>query len=780
MDNGNGTNSSDGSPEPVLAGSDATSAKASEKRVALACHRCRVKRARCSGEKPVCLSCQKANEECTWPTGRKRKRTRREMEEAERKDRDKKAGELLSGVFNGCAPSTDPIWDVPRQHIAPNPVTPVSPSAAGNLWNFPLPAQSSTYTWPSPGSSSSQTQEPSPDDFLMHLPGQEKQAANLVQAMESQAFINTDPLKPDGLELYYYRFSGSTAIRPGINRISLKLQPRVVRPATAPVPASAFKPNSPEPVEVMFDDTGIPLPHVYLPLFETFFSTMSSFFPSIHRSRMDERLKTHTMSAFLLNCICAVSARFHPTGHESPAQSCAPFVTKAQELIIPLLHLPTHDVCTGLLLLAWANFGQSSESGLWQFSGMAIRMALDLGIHENSEIYESPAHATRTNQLFWSIFITDRILSFVTGRPPSIPEEMIEIPLPSNEDWIPHPTGQAYQPGEVPFAYWARLMVLCGRIASLLNGRRGRVRTLVTAAFDTGAGLSSLQKQLVTFYAELPSSMKWSIENFRTQEAKGSGGTYLALHLWANAVLALVYHPELLASPSGAQTPLSQNMDRSPKLSLSSSRTISECLVLADLFSQQSYLSNPFVVHPIFVACLAFVHDIKMTAMGMPVEDLDSKSSGHTANLVLTSLAKQNLDALMKAIHHMEHYWSGIGYVSRILDEKAAGSGYMRNGHASLKSLKTFISLPDKGVLRRFITSDPNTAPATETSLRSFIAKTAAENNSAYSLDELFNMYSVEGFHVQPADTFELQSLLGSSSDYATGASDRLTGPGTV
>lgn len=74
--------------------------------------------------------------------------------------------------------------------------------------------------------------------------------------------------------------------------------------------------------------------------------------------------------------------RFHESGRDDPAkviifsytphwlsstfsqilhslcQACAPYITKAQELIVPLLHLPTNDVCTGLLLLAWACYGQ--------------------------------------------------------------------------------------------------------------------------------------------------------------------------------------------------------------------------------------------------------------------------------------------------------------------------------------------------------------------------------------------------------------------------------------
>ena len=40
--------------------------KDKEQRVALACLRCRVKRARCSGEKPQCKSCELANAECQW------------------------------------------------------------------------------------------------------------------------------------------------------------------------------------------------------------------------------------------------------------------------------------------------------------------------------------------------------------------------------------------------------------------------------------------------------------------------------------------------------------------------------------------------------------------------------------------------------------------------------------------------------------------------------------------------------------------------------------------
>jgi hypothetical protein len=53
----------------------------------------------------------------------------------------------------------------------------------------------------------------------------------------------------------------------------------------------------------MFEENSLPHPHIYIPLLDTFFRTMSRHFPSVSRKRMEQRLETGTMSAFLLNCM---------------------------------------------------------------------------------------------------------------------------------------------------------------------------------------------------------------------------------------------------------------------------------------------------------------------------------------------------------------------------------------------------------------------------------------------------------------------------------------------
>jgi hypothetical protein len=99
-------------PSPDTSLSPNSSSKAAhEKRVTLACLRCRAKRGRCSGHKPSCHACVKANEECTWPTGRRRKRTRREMEEDERQEREAAANAGHLSTFQ--APEIHPYSPMP-------------------------------------------------------------------------------------------------------------------------------------------------------------------------------------------------------------------------------------------------------------------------------------------------------------------------------------------------------------------------------------------------------------------------------------------------------------------------------------------------------------------------------------------------------------------------------------------------------------------------------------------------------------------------------------------
>ena len=99
-----------------LQGQDQGQGQGHSRRIPLACLKCRARRARCSGQRPTCAGCTKLGCECVYPEGRRRKRTRKEMDEASR-GRSGSNSEIRSRASAGALQSLS--GDSPiEQHLA--------------------------------------------------------------------------------------------------------------------------------------------------------------------------------------------------------------------------------------------------------------------------------------------------------------------------------------------------------------------------------------------------------------------------------------------------------------------------------------------------------------------------------------------------------------------------------------------------------------------------------------------------------------------------------------
>ncbi|KAG7451756.1 uncharacterized protein BT62DRAFT_990214 [Guyanagaster necrorhizus] len=642
----------------------------------LACLPCRVKKAKCDNIQPVCGRCAKASVECVRPSERRRKRTRKEMEEAEWEDPSLK---WSRGAYNDRS-----FEQLPMQHsnvVQQTQYGPMPFTSAPPMFSQPcLPPSGQQH-----GQDFSHPLLPKhkPDIYGSMSPPTTPQvhpdAGKMVEALSRpMAYLEGDLGESKTLKVCYFRFSGCTAIHPGFNEIFIKLHSS----------AAGSHSNSPDhlsPAEPILEDMSSLSPDVSL--INTFFYYFWQHWPFLRRERVEERIKSGTMSTFLLHAMNALAVRFAPHPTRKPSQ----YIEAAWGLVPPLLRLPSTDVVGGLILLSWAEFGESSESGLWNFSGLAIRMAVDIGLHKINIGSPDDDDVCDEKILFWCLFVMDRVLSFGTGRSVTINENIIEIPLPTESDFIPH--SSSAPPVLSPFVRIIRLFALAGRIADVMNGSRGCPRTSVSnPVVHSLESLQELQDQLVEFLGTLPPGLSWSVDNFRAQSAQHQGGSFLFLHLWANAVLALIHHPNLGHSPSGQETPISSGVKRSTKISLASSRQIAECLVFADVLDAPSYCANPFLHQCIFIAGVAFIHDAQSEDLTVGVH-----------SEFLNGLAKQNLSALLKALKRMEVYWNGLAYVISVLEQRASGGGRSKADFliTSDKANNVF-SLPDAGLLRRF------------------------------------------------------------------------------
>ncbi|KLT45067.1 hypothetical protein CC85DRAFT_299937 [Cutaneotrichosporon oleaginosum] len=111
-----------------------------------------------------------------------------------------------------------------------------------------------------------------------------------------------------------------------------------------------------------------------------------------------------------------------------------------------------------ILLLVWYSLLNPDKGSIWFLVGLATRTCVDLGFHnENNSQTEKidNLELDMRRRLFWITYKMDRLLSQSLGRPPSIPDGFICVPMPAVQHDVDIKPGQ-YGPytGE-PCAYKA-------------------------------------------------------------------------------------------------------------------------------------------------------------------------------------------------------------------------------------------------------------------------------------------------------------------------------------
>lgn len=136
------------------------------------------------------------------------------------------------------------------------------------------------------------------------------------------------------------------------------------------------------------------------------------------------------------------------------------------------------------------------------FAGMAVRLAIDLGIDREIEEEGISADDRRLNRLvFWSVVLLDFALAFGTGRQPTFRVAEITQTLPTDED-LPVAPGTARH----PFPFACQMMLSYGRLIELLNTR---------IADEDGSIEREAQRckiKAIKAYAQLPPDMRWDVQ----------------------------------------------------------------------------------------------------------------------------------------------------------------------------------------------------------------------------------------------------------------------------
>lgn len=311
-----------------------------------ACTCCRKLKIRCSGGEAAtlgsasstqrrCNHCVSQSKTCVWPPddGRKRARTSSSKSAISRSKKD----ELR--VESSCSKLTPPSrYSIPHQDSSASDIV-----ARGNR-DSESPALSGD--------------------------ANDKTSIGLrLDSLASQLPYTT---------VYYHRHLGPTAIAPGHKKISLKARQDCGGDKNSPTSSTSSQRRHDGLLPLFDATTDLPVKELQPSLLDKFYEYYADTYCFLSsRKQLESLIEQGKASAFLVCVISALSSRFcsseifsyylPPTADGSsrqPWELASPFLEKAKALTMSALNLPSTDVVAGLLMLAWADFGDNNEAGM--------------------------------------------------------------------------------------------------------------------------------------------------------------------------------------------------------------------------------------------------------------------------------------------------------------------------------------------------------------------------------------------------------------------------------
>lgn len=216
-------------------------------------------------------------------------------------------------------------------------------------------------------------------------------------------------------------------------------------------------------------------------------------------------------SPLLLTVVCLHSTRF--TDRDLAERLCA----SAKLLLNHEIHAPPSvALIESLLQLSAREIGNGAISQAWLYSGMAFRLAIDLGIFKTAAVQHASAAAMRRHEvhhrLAWSCYLWDKAISLYLGRSPTIVDS--PRPLPETmgyEDvqstWTPYGISTTFEyrtPGnfqpDTCFSCFCKLAEIINDILCQIYGARPDK--------DPAHFVKQTRQRLKDWNKELPDSMK--------------------------------------------------------------------------------------------------------------------------------------------------------------------------------------------------------------------------------------------------------------------------------
>ncbi|KAL0944743.1 C6 transcription factor [Colletotrichum truncatum] len=553
-------------------------------------------------------------------------------------------------------------------------------------------------------------------DFVFDFEGMENLGNvnwnNIAEDGQSIETAETPQTRSKAIRLRLYRRFGPTAVLPGLRKLSIAVNTRRKHigseteqqsrfGAIRMLPSQNIDPMdrlSMKHKDTLSDDSPYDLPlEAIRRIADVFFARFGGHFPFVEPQILDGHVRSGQASSFVIHAIAALTMRFCPleifsgttdTRPSTPWRNGTYFLKRAKEQLVTLLAIPTTDVVSGILILAWVEFGDNYEAGLWMLSGMAIRMAQDMGLHRPPEKETNPTVAfwdrsplspdgkgllsdemSKLHQqkskllLFWTVFTLDVSVSLLTGRPPTLKRKEVDVPLPTAQDMKGAQLDfqETVSMKNLIFPELARFMLSFSEAVELLNqtGSEDDEDASGPDGPSRRKRLAKVKEDIMDQYQSLNHELTFTIDNYKKAAAIKQAGVFLKLHVYVYTFIILLSQGEIRDSQQQPQDGVVSGVQQ-PKDALVASQKIVQIMSTAELIDNCGFLSTPFINQGLFISAITILEGQQMRKgiQTHRVQDFFSLVSG------------SDVDYLRQKLQEMSQYFKGIGATLAALEQR--------------------------------------------------------------------------------------------------------------
>ncbi|KAL3442901.1 fungal-specific transcription factor domain-containing protein [Aspergillus insuetus] len=320
-------------------------------------------------------------------------------------------------------------------------------------------------------------------------------------------------------------------------------------------------------------------------------------------------------SETLTNSMCAVGAaltRRHP--HSLPEPLSEFFSRRSQALLDVEMDAPALCTVQSLVILSGVEAFLTRDARGWLYSGMAMRLAIDLGLHLKTPLSQKDAQLRKL--VFWGAYIHDRMWSFYVGRPESLDEKHISIDALRPSDVAAEDTSwQPYIDDGTPSPTEA-LPALLGDVAehtAMLCRKMSHIRQVLyhtpqpdeTEIRSLHTAACKLRSNLVSWAHALPVNMSLRGAETRSQRPPH----VLQFHMLYYAILVAIDRPFTYGRSESLPGLTHADIEESHRASTDAA------VAIVDILQEYRQLyglrqMNIHTVHLIFTAALVHIHNV--------------------------------------------------------------------------------------------------------------------------------------------------------------------------